>query len=255
MKKLTEYLLFLIFPRKNKRLAFNLIYKISSFLLPQYKLYWANLDWLSNRKFFDFLQNYDETNSLNTHRRWALSELLRLTTDIEGDTAECGVYKGCASHTILLSNQLSKHSKHHYIFDSFEGLSLPSDQDNSYWHKGDLSIGEQIVAKNLRDFDAKTLIKGWIPTGFDQVKNRKFSFVHINVDLYEPTLESIRFFYPLLSTGAILICDDYGFESCVGATKAIDEFLSDKDEKMIKFPQGGGFFIKGTMTAKGVFDE
>lgn len=51
----------------------------------------------------------------------------------------------------------------------------------------------------------------------------------MHVDLYEPTKDSIEFFYDKLNVGGIFLCDDYGFTSCPGATKAIDEFLVDKD--------------------------
>jgi hypothetical protein len=49
--------------------------------------------------------------------------------------------------------------------------------------------------------------------------------------------------------GGIFVCDDYGFLTCPGATKAMDEFLLTKREKMISLPGGGGFFIKGCVTA------
>ena len=48
--------------------------------------------------------------------------------------------------------------------------------------------------------------------------------------------------------GGLILCDDYGFTSCPGATKAINEFLQDKEEKMISLSGGGGFLIKGTET-------
>ncbi len=44
------------------------------------------------------------------------------------------------------------------------------------------------------------------------------------------------------------MCDDYGFTSCPGATKACDEFFLDKPEKMIALSCGGGFCIVGTTT-------
>jgi hypothetical protein len=37
--------------------------------------------------------------------------------------------------------------------------------------------------------------------------------------------------------------------TCPGATKAIEEFLRDKPEKMLFLPDGGGFFVKGVATA------
>jgi len=48
----------------------------------------------------------------------------------------------------------------------------------------------------------------------------------------------------------VIICDDYGFTSCPGATKAIDQFLKNKKEKMISLSGGGGFLIKGTETSE-----
>jgi O-methyltransferase len=67
--------------------------------------------------------------------------------------------------------------------------------------------------------------------------------VHIDVDIYEPTRDSMAFFYPRLNDGGIIICDDYGFKSYPGATKAVDEFLRDKPEKMVALNDGGGFMI------------
>jgi hypothetical protein len=52
-----------------------------------------------------------------------------------------------------------------------------------------------------------------------------------------------------MSPGGIILCDDYGFTSCPGATKSIDEFLNDKPEKMISLADGGGFMIKGVQTS------
>lgn len=78
--------------------------------------------------------------------------------------------------------------------------------------------------------------------------DRKFSFVHIDVDLAEPTLASLAFFYPRMQAGGIIVCDDYGISTCVGATRAIDEFLTDKPERMVSLPDGGGFLIAGVVT-------
>lgn len=65
------------------------------------------------------------------------------------------------------------------------------------------------------------------------------------MDLYQPTLDSFRFFYPRLNPGGIILCDDFGFATCPGARKAANDYFSDKVEKMIELPDGGGFIIKG----------
>ena len=58
----------------------------------------------------------------------------------------------------------------------------------------------------------------------------------------------MAFFYPRLVPGGIVVCDDYGFPTCPGATSAVDEFLADKPEKMLSLASGGGFAIKGIAT-------
>jgi len=111
------------------------------------------------------------------------------------------------------------------------------------------------VENNLSEFDNVKLYKGWIPERFQELESKSFAFVHIDVDLYEPTHDSITFFYPRLNSNGILLCDDYGFTTCPGATKAIDDFLSDKPEKMISLSCGGGFLIKACQTSQSFFQQ
>lgn len=68
--------------------------------------------------------------------------------------------------------------------------------------------------------------------------------IHIDVDLYQPTLDSIEFFWDKLNVGGVLVCDDYGFETCPGAKKAMDDFFSKKNMSVIHLPTGQGVVFK-----------
>ena len=46
------------------------------------------------------------------------------------------------------------------------------------------------------------------------------SFVHLDVDLYEPTRACLDYFLPRLSPGGFVICDDYGAPTFPGAARA-----------------------------------
>jgi hypothetical protein len=228
---------------------FEVMKHLSKIVFPAYRFKWPQMDWWNNLEFTHYLERFSEQNGMNTDRRWMLNQLLRLTYQVPGDTAECGVYQGAASYLICQFNaEILDNERHHFMFDSFEGLSKPSANDSLYWSKGDLSAPEEAVRNALSDFPNITLFKGWIPTRFKEVENKQFSFVHIDVDLYEPTLESMAFFYPRMSPGGIILCDDYGFSTCPGATRAVDKILQDKPEKMISLCSGGGFMIKGCPT-------
>jgi len=227
--------------------------KIGQLLVPGYRFSWPGPDWWHNQAFNQYLEQFNEIEGYNTQRRWAMTQLLRMIEAVDGDTAECGVYRGAASHTILFASSKSNYSRHHHIFDSFDGISAPVGEDGNYWTRGDLTASEQIAFDALREFKDKTFYRGWIPDRFPEVELKQFSFVHVDVDLYQPTKDSIEFFYPRMPPGSIFVCDDYGLKVCPGATKACDEFLSDKVEKIISMPDGAGYFVKGLRTSLDVY--
>ncbi len=249
MKKIA--LFFRNFFSNNEGQKLTALSDIGKYLFPDYRFCWPHMDWWKNEKFNKYLDKFDEREGFNTHRRWMLHQLLRLTEGVPGDTAECGVYLGSSSFLICEANKSSELNRTHHCFDSFQGLSEPAkDVDGQYWGKGYLSVAESNARSNLAPFDNVKFYKGWIPERFNEVGKIEFSFVHIDVDLYEPTKDSIEFFYARMNEGAVCLCDDYGFNTCPGATKAMDEFLSDKPEKMLAMDSGSGFFIKGVKTGK-----
>lgn len=216
-------------------------------LVPQYRFKWPQMDWWDDEHLTRFLSAFGEADGFNSDRRLMIHELIRLVEGVPGDTAECGVYKGAGSYLISAANEVAGGRDHH-VFDSFEGLSEPGETDGAHWTAGNLAFGLAGVKEHLREFERIHYHSGWIPARFEEVADRWFAFVHIDVDLAEPTADSIEFFYPRMSPGAIIVCDDYGFTTCPGATHAIDRFLADKPEKMVRLSGGGGFLIKGCRT-------
>ncbi len=249
IKNIPKYFQLVLGIKQNEMLGFRVITMLAKRFIPGYRFTWPELAWFKNPKLVEVLTRFNEGEGFNAHRRFAIQQLIRLTSSVPGDTAECGVYKGCGSYIILDANKHSTLNRTHHIFDSFEGLSDPSGKDGDFWTVNDLSVKEGIVRENLSGFDRVECYKGWIPNRFHEIENKAFSFVHVDVDLSAPTLDSIKFFYERLSVGGVFVCDDYGFLTCPGATAAIEEFLTSRPEKMISLPGGGGFFIKGCATS------
>ncbi len=231
--------------------GFDVLRKTGRAVFPRYRFKWPQMDWWQEAPFNEYLKRFDELDGLNTDRRWMMYQLIRLVDAIPGDTAECGVFQGAGSYLVCRILQARPiPERKHFIFDSFEGISTPSANDGRYWSEGDLSADLDTVQDNLSEFENISFHKGWIPERFPDVEDRTFSFVHIDVDLFEPTRDSLTFFYPRMNDGGIILCDDYGSSFCPGATRAIDEYLGDKPEKMISLSGGGGFLIKGCATAR-----
>ena len=203
-------------------------------------------------------ENEKSDNELKQLRFYSLQQLVHyvLEKKIAGDFVECGVWKGHSAY--LISKIISKSGlkKRLYIFDSFEGgLSKKVEKDLSSIFKLTQKEHEEQskffasleieVRRCLKDFNFVSLYKGWIPEQFYQVDKETFSFVHIDVDLYEPTLDTLKFFFPKLSKGGVIVCDDYNFHNFPGAKKAFDEFFEDnKCHMFYEVPMGGCFIIK-----------
>jgi hypothetical protein len=100
------------------------------------------------------------------------------------------------------------------------------------------------VHKTLQGFGNYRLYKGWIPERFSEVADRRFSFVHIDVDLYRPTRDSLEFFYERVIPSGLILFDDYGMKTCPGHRAAADEFFRARPEPIVMLPTGQAFVIK-----------
>lgn len=221
---------------------FSLLEWVQQRLMPDYILgEYAKL-WFSDQEFLRRHGDFQPEGLRGAERKFLLASLAAAVAWLPGDTAEAGVYMGTSSWFIC--DALRGHGKTHYGFDSFQGLSEPdSDRDGGYWALHDLSIPEGIARQRLAQFPAR-LYKGWIPDCFAQADVDQLCFAHIDVDLYEPTRDAIAFFYPRTVPGGIIVCDDYGFTTCPGATRAIDDFMAQRPEEVIHSPTGQGIILK-----------
>lgn len=203
------------------------------------------------RSFFfdrDFATSYErfaENNYRAYDRRYALSQLARLAAGLPGDFAECGVYRGATAFLLARALDGAPPQRRLHLFDSFAGLSAPDTLDGTFWHRGDMAAQIDEVRFRLAEMLPRIdFHPGWIPTRFADVAERRFALVHIDLDLHRPTADALAFFYKRLVDRGILVCDDYGFETCPGARRAIDEFFIDKSEPVLHLPTGQGVVIR-----------
>ena len=174
-------------------------------------------------------------------RCFTLQSAIRSLRHVEGDVAECGVRHGKSTVFLL---EADRARRQYHLFDSFEGLSEPTAEDaiagtgQAYWSKGDIAAPEAEARANLAEYPNVNIHPGWIPDTFAAVAQARFAFVHVDVDLYQPTLDSLRFFWPRLVPEGLLICDDYGFATCPGARRAVDEFFSGESAHVLELATG-----------------
>jgi hypothetical protein len=171
-----------------------------------------------------------------------------------GDVIECGCWHGHS--TIAIATILTDHrfSGRFHVFDSFEGgLSGFKEKDESYFELSEhekralikqFASNFEFVSSVTAKFGFVELHRGWIPQSFASFAARPVKFVHIDVDMYDPTKAALEFFWDDLVSGGCIVVDDYNHAVFEGATRAVDEFLESRPPRIFyKVPFGGSCYI------------
>jgi len=145
---------------------------------------------------------------------------------VPGGVVEIGVYFGGSL------NHISAIFDDRPVFgiDTFDGMPQPIKGLDEH-EEGDFSDVAQFedIKKWFQENRPNVaLIKGMFPYCADRLPYQNYCFVHVDVDIYQSTLDCFSFFFPRMSSGGVIICDDYGFPQCRGAKQAVDEYLVDK---------------------------
>jgi O-methyltransferase len=176
-------------------------------------------------------------------RAYMLISLARYAKHLPGDFGECGVYQGGSA--LLLCQLLQDTDRKLYLFDSFQGLSKPHSKHDPVFLEGQYTARVEDVKQRLNDYRSLADFRtGWIPDTFSGLESKRYAFAHIDVDLYQPTLDCCTYFYPRLTPGGVLLFDEYGFASAHGEKVAVDEYFVGKPEQPIALITGQALVLK-----------
>jgi hypothetical protein len=198
-------------------------------------------------EFIELYKTIMDKTLLTPDRLWYLWTLPRTQVEegIEGDFAELGVFNGGSAYIIYNSVHMARPL---HLFDTFEGI--PAEQLTDYdYHtknvvheeagaKGNMKSGVFVgdlpaVTSLFRGASNVNIYKGMFPTTAKALaSNIKFSFVHVDMDIYEPTRAALEFFYKRMNDGGVFVVDDYGHLN--GVTKAVNEFAAENQLKVIQ---------------------
>lgn len=153
-------------------------------------------------------------------------EQARIMADHGGAFAEVGVFRGASAKAMC---EVKSGTPLH-LFDTFEGLPDEVSGRDGRFKKGMFIASEKEVRARFSKYPAVQIYPGLFPQTGQAVKDLRFSFVHLDVDLYSVTKKALEFFYPRMLPGGRILSHDYG--QCEGVWTAFDEFMKDKPEKL-----------------------
>ncbi|MEK6857593.1 MAG: TylF/MycF/NovP-related O-methyltransferase, partial [Nanoarchaeota archaeon] len=162
---------------------------------------------------------------------FVLFSLAKSSTKITGDMLEVGVYKGGSAKLICAV----KGAKSLYLFDTFEGLKdakeVDKESDNTFVNgdfNSDYSAVKELFSKEVN----VSVYKGYFPKDAENMTDKRFCFVNLDVDTHESTVNSLNFIYSKMNRGGFILSHDY--PTAKGVKTAIDEFFKDKPESIIQ---------------------
>ncbi|HKR98926.1 MAG TPA: TylF/MycF/NovP-related O-methyltransferase [Candidatus Dormibacteraeota bacterium] len=163
---------------------------------------------------------------------------------IHGAFAECGVWRGGSVLAMILTLQeLRAEPRHIYLYDTFEGMTEPGNEDGTAlrswrdsrdgdgraWPEffGAGVFSEEGVRRTLLatgyPADRLHFVRGPVEETIPAHGPGQLALLRLDTDWYESTRHELQHLYPLLADGAVLIIDDYGHWE--GARRAVDEYF------------------------------
>jgi hypothetical protein len=167
--------------------------------------------------------------------------------NLRGDIVECGVWRGGSIMAILYTLlELGDTSRTIYLYDTFEGMTPPTEKDvdftgtpvetlleqttrtkgNTIWAWATLDDVKQNVAKTGYPADRIHYVQGDVLKTIPATLPSGIALLRLDTDWYESTKHELVHLYPLLNQHGILIVDDYGHYK--GARQAVDEYFAEQ---------------------------
>jgi len=166
--------------------------------------------------------------------------------NIAGAFAELGVYRG---ETAQFIHEMDS-SRAFHLFDTFEGfdeqdLRLEKSEDEKYSIDNFADTSLEQVKDFIEGNENVHFHVGFFPNSAKGLKEGQYAFVHLDADLYQPTLAALNYFYPKLNAGGVMIIHDYN-HTWEGLRRAVDEFLERIPETIVAIAdwQGSVMIVK-----------
>lgn len=120
--------------------------------------------------------------------------------------------------------------------DSFEGL--PAGNQHDFHQEGDFGgvDSRAIIGYFNMMYPRVRIIKSFIPKAFEIFDNNsRFSFCHVDLDLYQSIYDSLEFLLPRTLTNGMVLLDDYKVKSTPGCEIAINNFFEAHPEIEVQY--------------------
>lgn len=141
----------------------------------------------------------------------------------DGIIVESGAYKGGSAKFMSMIHP----TRELYVIDTFKGHAKEDisikDPNHKVGYFNDASY-DKVVSLFCGNPNVHVL-KGRIQDVISGIPKKRIGVLHLDMDIYAPTKFALDNLSKMMISGGIIVIDDYGFKTCDGVRKAVDEFL------------------------------
>ncbi len=177
---------------------------------------------------------------------WAASSCL----DIEGDFAEFGVNTGILSSMVLKTIDFEKTGKRFFLYDTFTGI--PEDMATPAEIAHTKKMNDTIYATDIFEvakevfspFKNIEFVQGRLPETIEASGIEKIAYASIDLNSVVAEMAVAEAIWDRMSTGAMIVLDDFGFGGHEDQNKAWNEFAASKGKMIFTVPTGQGILMR-----------
>lgn len=167
--------------------------------------------------------------------------------DLDGDFVECGVNLGGYSRAVASYVRLDELDKKLWLLDTFDGLvqdQITAEEAAHGVKRGQYVECFERATHNFQGVENVRFIRGRIPDTLSQVASEAICYLSIDMNCVAPEIAAAEFFWERLSSGAVIVLDDYGWARHAEQRKAFDAFAMERAVPLLALPTGQGIIIK-----------
>jgi hypothetical protein len=176
--------------------------------------------------------------------RWRVHTILwaaATAASVDGAFVECGTGRGFMASAIC--DYLAWNDRPFYLYDTFEPTSLDQTGARSSEISEYYATSLEEVRENFAEWPGVSLVVGELPGTLTSDPDR-IAFLHVDLNHAPPEQGVVRHFWPRLTTGGVLVYDDYGFVEYEASRHGADELSEELGFSIFASPTGQGIVIK-----------
>lgn len=167
---------------------------------------------------------------------------------ISGDFVELGTGRGMTMSAVLETLPAWENSgKKLYLCDTFQPFGV------------DANTGQQIASAGINPVYAESLnqvtntfrkrknvclVEGLLPDSLQRLDAQEIAFLHVDLNSAEPEVQSLELLWSRLTSGALVLLDDYAYVGSESQYAAMNHFAESRGVRILTMATGQGLLIK-----------